>query len=44
MIELRIAGHEVADIATQTQRSKRSVERILQDFRQKLHALIHEDQ
>jgi RNA polymerase sigma-70 factor, ECF subfamily len=44
MIELRIAGHEVAELATRTGRSKRSVERILQDFRRKLHALIHEDQ
>lgn len=33
MIELRIQGHEVADIAKLTQRSKRTVERTLQQFR-----------
>src|SRR5262245_44359708 len=42
IIDLRVAGHEVADIARQTSRSKRSVERILQSFRQKLHGLIHD--
>ena len=40
MIELRIEGHEVAEIAETVQRSKRSVERVLQDFRQRLDALI----
>jgi hypothetical protein len=43
MIELRIEGHEVNDIAVAVQRSKRSVERVLQDFRQRLDALIGED-
>jgi RNA polymerase sigma-70 factor (ECF subfamily) len=43
MIELRIEGHEVSDIAAAVQRSKRSVERVLQDFRQRLDALIGED-
>ena len=43
MIELRIEGHEVNDIAAAVQRSKRSVERVLQDFRHKLDALIGED-
>jgi RNA polymerase sigma-70 factor (ECF subfamily) len=43
MIELRIEGHEVNEIAATVQRSKRSVERVLQDFRQKLDALIGED-
>jgi RNA polymerase sigma-70 factor (ECF subfamily) len=43
MIELRIEGHEVNDIAAAVQRSKRSVERVLQDFRQRLDALIGED-
>ncbi len=42
MVELRIEGHEVADIAEQVGRSKRSVERVLQDFRARLGALIHE--
>ena len=40
MIELRIEGHEVNEIATAVQRSKRSVERVLQDFRKRLEALI----
>lgn len=43
MIELRIEGHEVSEIAEQVQRSKRSVERVLQDFRTRLNALIGED-
>jgi len=43
MIELRIEGHEVGEIATAVQRSKRSVERVLQDFRQRLDAQIGED-
>jgi RNA polymerase sigma-70 factor (ECF subfamily) len=43
MVELRIEGHEVNDIAAAVQRSKRSVERVLQDFRQRLDALIGED-
>lgn len=36
MIRLRIEGCEVAEIATRTARSKRSVERVLQQFRQLL--------
>jgi hypothetical protein len=36
MIRLRIEGCEVAEIATRTSRSKRSVERVLQQFRQLL--------
>ena len=43
MIELRVEGHEVAEIADKVQRSKRSVERVLQDFRSRLDALIHKD-
>jgi RNA polymerase sigma-70 factor (ECF subfamily) len=43
MIELRIEGHEVAEITEKVQRSKRSVERVLQGFRTRLEALIHED-
>jgi RNA polymerase sigma-70 factor (ECF subfamily) len=42
IIDLRVAGHEVAEIAVRTGRAKRSVERILQEFRRKLHGLIHE--
>ena len=43
MIELRIEGYEVAEIAENVQRSKRTVERVLQGFRNRLEALIHED-
>ena len=43
MIELRIEGHEVAEIAASVQRSKRSVERVLQEFREKLGAQIHDE-
>jgi RNA polymerase sigma-70 factor, ECF subfamily len=42
MIELRIEGHEVAEIAREVGRSKRSVERVLQVFRQRMDGLIHE--
>jgi RNA polymerase sigma-70 factor (ECF subfamily) len=43
MIELRIEGHDVAEIAEQTGRSKRSVERVLQDFRKKLSDQLAEE-
>lgn len=36
MIQLRMEGHEVAEIAVRTERSKRSVERVLHDFRRVL--------
>jgi RNA polymerase sigma-70 factor (ECF subfamily) len=42
IIELRVAGHEVADIAARLSRSKRSVERILQEFRAGLGAILNE--
>ena len=42
IIDLRAAGHEVADIAGRTGRSRRSVERILHDFRRRLHGLLHD--
>ena len=42
IVRLRIEGHEVNEIATQTQRAKRSVERILQNFRKKLKDTIEE--
>jgi RNA polymerase sigma-70 factor (ECF subfamily) len=42
IIDLRAAGHEVAEIAGRTGRSRRSVERILHDFRRRLHGLLHE--
>ena len=40
IVELRIAGHEVNDIVAQVKRSKRTVERVLQDFRERLRAKI----
>lgn len=43
MIHLRIEGHEVAEIAAQTGRSKRTVERVLQDFRKTLADILREE-
>jgi RNA polymerase sigma-70 factor (ECF subfamily) len=43
IIELRIEGHEVNEIATSVQRSKRSVERELQEFRKRLQSALNED-
>ena len=42
IVQLRIAGYELSEIAEKTKRSKRTVERILQAFRQKLGELIHD--
>lgn len=42
IIRLRIEGHEVNDIANKTKRAKRSVERILQNFRKRLRDTIDE--
>jgi RNA polymerase sigma-70 factor (ECF subfamily) len=42
MIELRIEGYEVAEIGEKVERSKRTVERVLQGFRDRLEGLIHE--
>jgi RNA polymerase sigma-70 factor (ECF subfamily) len=42
IITLRIAGHEVADIAARSGRAKRSVERILQEFRTSLRGALDE--
>ena len=40
MVELRVQGHDVAEIADKTGRSKRTVERNLQDVRKKLSNLL----
>jgi RNA polymerase sigma-70 factor (ECF subfamily) len=40
IVELRIGGNEVAEIAAQVRRSKRTVERVLQEFRQRLDVQI----
>lgn len=42
IITLRIEGYEVAEIAAKTNRSKRTIERILQDFRKKLAGILDE--
>ena len=42
IIDLRVAGHEVAEISARTGRAKRSVERILQEFRESLRGQIHD--
>lgn len=42
MIRLRIEGHEIEEIAQQTGRSSRSVERTLQEFRQALAAKLQD--
>jgi RNA polymerase sigma-70 factor (ECF subfamily) len=42
MVGLRIEGHEVAEIAGEVGRSKRTVERVLQEFRTRLGTLIRE--
>jgi RNA polymerase sigma-70 factor (ECF subfamily) len=36
IVRLRIEGYEVAEIAEQTGRSRRTVERVLQDFRNRV--------
>jgi len=43
VVELRMEGHEVAEIAERTGRSKRSIERILQECRKKLARLLEDD-
>jgi RNA polymerase sigma-70 factor, ECF subfamily len=44
VVELRMEGYEVAEIAQQTGRSKRTVERILQDSRNQLKVLLAEEE
>ncbi len=41
IVERRIEGYEVAEIAEHLQRSRRTVERVLQEFRRRLDAQIH---
>jgi RNA polymerase sigma-70 factor, ECF subfamily len=43
IVELRIEGYEVAEIAGRVQRSKRSVERVLRDFRDRLSQSLQEE-
>jgi DNA-directed RNA polymerase specialized sigma24 family protein len=44
VVELRMEGYEVAEIAQQTGRSKRTVERILQESRNQLKVLLAEEE
>jgi RNA polymerase sigma-70 factor (ECF subfamily) len=43
IVELRVEGHEVDEIARRTQRSRRSIERALHEFRARLSPLVRED-
>lgn len=43
IIRLRIEGHAAAEIAERTKRSKRTVERVISDFRRELSDQIHGD-
>ncbi len=43
IVELRIEGHEVKEIAQKTKRSMRTVERTLQQFRKQLAKLIDDE-
>ena len=43
MVELRVQGHDVGEIAALTGRSKRTVERNLQEIRHKLQGLLLQD-
>jgi RNA polymerase sigma factor (sigma-70 family) len=43
IVQLRIQDHDIEEIARQTKRSRRTVERALQDFRTRLTALLLED-
>lgn len=42
IVQLRIEGYQASDIAAQTKRSKRTVERALHDFRQELGSRIND--
>lgn len=43
VVRLRIEGFEVAEVAAQTGKSKRTVERVLQEFRNKMAGLLKEE-
>jgi RNA polymerase sigma-70 factor (ECF subfamily) len=40
IVHLRIDGHEVGEIAARVSRSRRTVERVLQEFRETLHGAL----
>lgn len=43
IVEMRIAGHDIDEIARVTRRSRRTVERTLQEFRTQLKAMLVEE-
>ena len=43
IIELRIEGFQVDEIARKAKRARRSVERVLQEFRKELSRQLHEE-
>src|SRR6185503_11807378 len=43
IIKLRIQGNNVSEIAEQTTRSKRTVERVLQGFRERLATIVQQE-
>jgi RNA polymerase sigma-70 factor (ECF subfamily) len=43
IVALRVEGHEVAEISARVGRSRRTVERVLQEFRQELHDSLKEE-
>lgn len=43
MVEMRIEGHDVEEIAARTARSRRTVERVVRKFRDELYALLQKD-
>ena len=42
IVRLRMEGHDVAEVARRVGRSKRSVERALQEFRERMADVLHE--
>ncbi|MCA9262301.1 MAG: sigma-70 family RNA polymerase sigma factor [Planctomycetales bacterium] len=42
MIRMRIEGHSVQEIADETERAKRSVERVLKNFRDRMQKLVQD--
>jgi len=44
MVRMRIDGHEVEEIATSTGRSKRTVERTLQKFRERISRILEQEE
>jgi RNA polymerase sigma-70 factor (ECF subfamily) len=43
IVELRIEGHEIADIALRAGRSRRTVERVLHEVRERLRSLVERE-